>query len=91
MRACIQRVSQASVSVEGECVGEIRAGLLVFLGVSHEDSDADLRYMVDKIVQLRIFRDDDGKMNRSLKDTAGEILVVSQFTLLGDCRKCRRP
>jgi D-tyrosyl-tRNA(Tyr) deacylase len=91
MRACIQRVSQASVSVEGEVVGQIAHGLVVLLGVSAGDGDAEVRWLADKIVGLRIFNDDDGKMNRSLGDVGGAMLVVSQFTLYGDCRKGRRP
>jgi D-tyrosyl-tRNA(Tyr) deacylase len=91
MKACIQRVSSANVVVAGETVGEIGRGLLVLLGVAAEDNDEDLRWMVDKVVGLRIFNDADGKMNLALSDVGGELLVVSQFTLLGDCRKGRRP
>jgi D-tyrosyl-tRNA(Tyr) deacylase len=91
MKACIQRVSSARVIVAGKTVGEIGRGLLVLLGVAGEDSDEDLRWMVDKVVGLRIFNDADGKMNLALSDVGGELLVVSQFTLLGDCRKGRRP
>lgn len=91
MRACIQRVSKASVTVDGEVTGAIERGLLVLLGVADDDEDKDLRWMADKIVDLRIFEDDAGKMNRSLADVGGAMLVVSQFTLLGDCRKGRRP
>ncbi|HEX6961031.1 MAG TPA: D-aminoacyl-tRNA deacylase [Lacipirellula sp.] len=91
MRTCIQRVSSARVIVDGETVGEIGRGLLVLLGVASEDGDAALRWMVDKVVGLRVFNDDDGKMNLALSDVGGELLVVSQFTLLGDCRKGRRP
>ena len=91
MRACIQRVSQASVTVDGEISGEIGAGLVVLLGVEPNDGDDEVRWMADKCVELRIFEDDQGKMNRSLIDTGGAMLVVSQFTLLGDCRKGRRP
>ena len=91
MRACIQRVSSARVVVDGETVGEIGRGLLVLLGVAAEDADADLRWMVDKVVGLRVFEDADGKMNLALADVGGELLVVSQFTLLGDCRRGRRP
>jgi D-tyrosyl-tRNA(Tyr) deacylase len=79
------------VVVEGETVGEIHRGLLVLLGVAAEDSDADLRWMFDKVVGLRVFNDPDGKMNLALADVGGELLVVSQFTLLGDCRRGRRP
>ena len=91
MRACVQRVAQASVTVEGEVVGAIRQGLVVLLGVTHRDTAADVRQLADKIVNLRIFADDQGKMNRSVADVGGQVLVVSQFTLLGDCRKGRRP
>jgi len=91
MRACIQRVSQAGVTVAGETTGRIERGLLVLLGVASGDTDDDAQQLAQKIVDLRIFNDDDGKMNRSLLDTGGAMLVVSQFTLLGDCRKGRRP
>ncbi len=91
MRACVQRVRQASVTIAGEVTGNIDRGLLVLLGITHEDTDADARYLADKIAGLRIFEDDAGKMNRSLEDVGGGMLVVSQFTLLGDCRKGRRP
>jgi len=91
MRAVVQRVKKCSVSVNGETVAGIREGLLVFLGVRHEDRSADAEYLAQKISHLRIFEDDTGKMNRSLLETAGKMLVVSQFTLYGDCRKGRRP
>ena len=91
MRAVIQRVKSASVTVEGEVVSEIRVGLLVFLGVAQEDTPADVNYMAGKIANLRIFEDDEGRMNLSILDVGGEALVVSQFTLYGDCRKGRRP
>ena len=91
MRVCIQRVANAKVLVGDETVGEIGRGLLVLLGVAAEDEDADLRWMVDKVIGLRVFEDADGKMNLALGDVAGELLVVSQFTLWGDCRKGRRP
>jgi D-aminoacyl-tRNA deacylase len=91
MRACIQRVNQARVIVAGEVTGEIGRGLLVLLGVAGRDTDADLTWLADKIVGLRIFEDDQGKMNRSLAEADGAMLVVSQFTLYGDCRKGRRP
>ena len=77
--------------MNGETVGEIGAGLVVLLGVGHEDTDSDVQAMADKLTQLRIFEDDAGKMNLSLLDVSGEMLVVSQFTLMGDCRKGRRP
>jgi D-tyrosyl-tRNA(Tyr) deacylase len=91
MRACIQRVSSARVVADGEVVGEIGRGLLVLLGVAADDSEPELRWMVDKVVGLRVFDDDEGKMNLALAGVGGELLVVSQFTLLGDARKGRRP
>ncbi|MFO7840036.1 MAG: D-aminoacyl-tRNA deacylase [Desulfosalsimonadaceae bacterium] len=91
MRAVIQRVKQSSVTVDGRLVSSIGAGLLVLLGVAEGDKDADAAYLAEKSANLRIFEDEAGKMNRSLLDTYGEMLVVSQFTLLGDCRKGRRP
>lgn len=91
MRAVIQRVKSASVTVDNELVSEIGPGLLIFLGISHNDTNIDLDYTANKIANLRIFEDADGKMNCSLLDTGGEALVVSQFTLYGDCRKGRRP
>lgn len=91
MRACIQRVSAASVVVDGEMTGRIGRGLLVLLGVGRDDGPAEVEWLADKVVQLRIFEDDNGKMNRSLLDAAGALLVVSQFTLFGDARKGRRP
>lgn len=91
MRAVIQRVKSASVTVEGEVVSEIQVGLLVFLGVAQEDTAADVEYMASKVANLRIFEDDEGRMNLSILDIGGEALVVSQFTLCGDCRKGRRP
>jgi D-tyrosyl-tRNA(Tyr) deacylase len=91
MRAVLQRVSRASVSVKGETVGEIGKGILVLLGVSVRDKESDADYLVDKTLNLRIFDDADGKMNDSLLDVGGELLVVSQFTLYGDSRRGRRP
>lgn len=91
MRALIQRVASARVEVDGAVTGQISSGLLILLGVAKEDTVADAAYLVTKIANLRIFSDDAGKMNLSLLDTGGEALVVSQFTLYGDCRKGRRP
>ncbi len=91
MRAVIQRVQSASVKVDGELVSEIGAGLLIFLGIAHDDTETELEYIANKVANLRIFEDADGKMNCSLLDTGGSALVVSQFTLYGDCRKGRRP
>jgi D-aminoacyl-tRNA deacylase len=91
LRSVVQRVTRASVRVEGETVGKIETGLLVLFGVGEKDSLSDLDWMVDKIVGLRIFEDSEGKMNHSVQDIDGEILMVSQFTLYGDCRKGKRP
>lgn len=91
MRAVVQRVSRAQVEVAGQITGRIGAGALVLLGVAKTDSEQDARFLADKIVNLRIFNDENGKMNRSLLDAGGALLVVSQFTLYGDCRKGRRP
>lgn len=91
MKAVIQRVKQSSVTVNEKIVGQIQHGLLILLGVSRDDQESDADYLADKIANLRIFEDDAGKMNRSLLDVGGEALVVSQFTLFGDCRKGRRP
>jgi len=91
MRLVIQRVSQAKVTVHGKEVGAIGPGLCLFLGVAKGDTEEDSTYLVQKSVELRIFEDDEGKFNRTLLDMGGEILVVSQFTLYGDCTKGRRP
>jgi len=91
LRAVIQRVSSARVSVEGNLVSSISRGLLILLGVGKDDEEADAKYLADKTAHLRIFEDEAGKMNLSISDISGEILVVSQFTLYGDCRKGRRP
>jgi D-tyrosyl-tRNA(Tyr) deacylase len=87
----VQRVSEASVRVGGEVVGRIGRGLLVLIGVARTDGEREADYLADKVAHLRVFEDDDGKLNRSVLDVGGEVLVVSQFTLLGDCRKGRRP
>jgi len=91
MRVVIQRVSRAKVTVDGEVTGEIGRGLLVLLGVGRDDTEADADYLADKTAGLRIFEDADGKMNRSVADVGGAVLVVSQFTLYGDVRKGKRP
>ena len=91
MRALLQRVSHAQVEVEEQIVGEIGEGLLIFLGIARQDQERDATYLLQKILNLRIFPDDQGKMNRSVEDIGGQLLIVSQFTLYGDCRKGRRP
>ncbi|HEX8117577.1 MAG TPA: D-aminoacyl-tRNA deacylase [Pyrinomonadaceae bacterium] len=91
MRAVLQRVSRASVRVEGETVGEIGAGLLVLLGVARDDKETDAVYLVEKVLNLRVFEDEEGRMNLSLAEAGGALLAVSQFTLYGDARKGRRP
>ena len=91
MRAVVQRVKKAKVTVDGEIIGEIGTGLMVLLGVGKEDSEKDLEYLKEKVLNLRIFNDEEGKMNNSLIDIGGELLVVSQFTLYGDARKGKRP
>jgi D-aminoacyl-tRNA deacylase len=91
MRAVVQRVLSAGVSVDGRSVGRIGAGLLVFVGVARNDGPDDVQYIAAKVRELRIFPDSDGRMQRSVVDTGGELLLVSQFTLVGDCRKGRRP
>lgn len=91
MRSIIQRVTSALVTVDGETIGKIGNGLLILLGVSDEDNENDLKYIADKALNLRIFSDENDKMNLSVTDIKGELLIVSQFTLYGDCRKGRRP
>ena len=91
MRAVVQRVSRAKVTVDGWTAGEIGRGLLVLLGVGQQDTEADAAYLSEKVVGLRIFEDEDGKMNRSVRDVSGSVLVVSQFTLYGDVRRGKRP
>lgn len=91
MKVVIQRAKHAQVTVDNEIVGKISNGLVLLIGITHDDNDEDLRYMVDKIANLRIFEDENNKMNLSLLDVEGEILSISQFTLYGDCRKGRRP
>ncbi|KGP71017.1 D-aminoacyl-tRNA deacylase [Pontibacillus yanchengensis] len=91
MRAVIQKGKQASVTIDGQVTGQIEKGLVVLLGVTHDDTEEDAKYVAEKIVNLRIFDDDQGKMNYSLKDIEGQFLSISQFTLYGDCRKGRRP
>jgi D-aminoacyl-tRNA deacylase len=91
MRAVVQRVSRAKVSVKGSVTGEIGAGLLVLLGVGHPDTEADVNYLAEKVSGLRIFEDEGGKMNRSVRDVGGSVLAVSQFTLYGDVRRGKRP
>ena len=91
MRVVVQRVKSASVTVDGKLISEVGKGLLVFHGVAQEDTSADLDYLTNKVAHLRVFEDDEGRMNRSLLEIDGEALVVSQFTLYGDCRKGRRP
>ncbi len=91
VRAVVQRVSEASVRVDGATVGQIGPGLVVLLGVGREDAERDAEYLADKVLNLRVFPDGEGQMNRSVVDVAGGVLVVSQFTLLGDVRRGRRP
>ena len=91
MRAVVQRVSRAQVTVNGEATGEIGLGLLVLLGVGRDDTQADATYLAEKIAGLRVFEDAEGKMNRSVQDVGGSVLVVSQFTLYGDVRRGKRP
>lgn len=91
MRAIVQRVKSSSVDIRGEIVGSIQFGLNILLGISKDDNEEDIKYIKDKIINLRIFEDEQGKLNKSLLDVEGELLIVSQFTLYGDCRKGRRP
>ena len=91
MRAVVQRVASSRVTVDERVTGEVKKGLLVLLGVTHDDTSIDVDYMVDKVTNLRIFEDENDKMNLSLKDIGGEVMAVSQFTLYGDARKGRRP
>ena len=91
MRAVLQRVTRAAVRVEGETVGEIGPGLVVLVGIARDDAQQDARYLVEKTTALRVFDDDEGRMNRSVVDAGGALLVVSQFTLYGDVRRGRRP
>jgi D-aminoacyl-tRNA deacylase len=91
MRVVLQRSKEASVTVDGEVKGAIRSGVVLLVGITHEDTEEDARYVADKVVNLRIFEDEEAKMNHSLLDVEGEILSISQFTLYGDCRKGRRP
>ena len=91
MRIIVQRSKEASVTVEEKIIGKIERGFVLLVGVTHDDREEDAAYLADKIVHLRIFEDENGKMNRSLLDVGGSILSVSQFTLYGDCRKGRRP
>jgi len=91
LKALLQRVTEASVNIDGEIVGRIGKGLVVFIGIAQEDTERDANYLADKVVNLRIFADDASKFNLSALETRGEILIVSQFTLLADARKGRRP
>lgn len=91
MRVVVQRAKDAKVTVEGEVVGQIAFGLMLLVGVTHDDTLEDIQYLADKVANLRIFEDENGKMNDSLLDVEGEVLSVSQFTLYGDCKKGRRP
>jgi len=91
MKIVIQRCKRASVTVDGQVVGQIEQGLMILVGVTHEDTEADAVYLADKAADLRIFEDEQGKMNHSVLDIGGDVLSVSQFTLYGDCRKGRRP
>lgn len=91
MRIILQRAKNAAVTVEGKVIGQISHGVVLLVGVTHDDTEEDAAYLANKVVNLRIFEDDEGKMNHSLLERLGEVLSVSQFTLYGDCRKGRRP
>lgn len=91
MRSVVQRVSKAAVSVDKQVIGEIQTGLLAFIGIGKEDEQQDVQWLAEKIIGLRIFEDEEGKMNLSLPEVKGDLLLVSQFTLFGDCRKGKRP
>ena len=91
MKSVVQRVNRASVSVDGKICGSIEKGILVFLGICDEDTDKDITWLADKIIGLRIFEDENEKMNLSLQDIGGELLIISQFTLFGNCKKGKRP
>lgn len=91
MRALVQRAARAAITINGTPAGTIGAGLVVLLGITHSDSEKDVRYLADKCLGLRIFADENGKMNRSLLDVGGDLMIVSQFTLYGDCRHGKRP
>jgi len=91
MRAVVQRVSRAQVVIDGEIAGQIGLGVLILLGVGHDDTEADANYLAEKIAGLRVFEDERGKMNRSVQDVGGSVLAVSQFTLYGDVRRGKRP
>ncbi|QDX93132.1 D-tyrosyl-tRNA(Tyr) deacylase [Brevibacillus laterosporus] len=91
MRVVVQKAKASSVSVNGDVVGQIERGLVLLVGITHEDTMKDVEFVADKVANLRIFEDEEGKMNYSVKDTGGQILSISQFTLYGDCRKGRRP
>ena len=91
MRAVVTRVKEASVTIENEVVGKIEKGFLILLGITHEDTEEHCRKLAEKVLGLRVFTDENGKMNKSLEDVAGQVLVVSQFTLYGDCSHGRRP
>ncbi|MGG1635543.1 D-aminoacyl-tRNA deacylase [Paenibacillus sp. NRS-1760] len=91
MKVVVQRSKQAKVVIEGETVGSIDSGLVLLVGMTHEDTEVDVKWMADKVANLRIFEDESGKMNHSISDVGGQLLSVSQFTLYGDCRKGRRP